>query len=440
MKERIEKLPTIGYKGTRDFYPEDMRLRNYIFSVMKRVAESYGYEEYDAPMIESLDLYRAKTGEEIVGKQLYNFIDKGGREVAIRPEMTPSLARMVAARARELPRPIRWFSIPNLWRYEQPGRGRLREHWQFNVDIFGIDGFEAELEILKLATDILFAFGADKSMFSCKISHRKILDGFFTIGLGLDPSKGQEVSKILDKKNKITREEYIQEVRKSIPNDPDAVSKIDKFLNSTIETIGSIPGIPEDAYLELKQLMSNLEKLGLDGVVEFDSSIVRGFDYYTGFVYEIFDTSPENKRSLYGGGRYDNLTGLFSNESISGTGFGLGDVTFKNFLEVHNLIPKLGREDVLCIPLLNESLLGDVFRIASDIRSQGIRCETFLNPGQKLGKQISLAEKKGFKYILIVGEDELSKGIFSLKNLQDRTQIDIPKDELLIQLKKEITT
>ncbi|MCC5814533.1 MAG: histidine--tRNA ligase [Leptospira sp.] len=415
-----------------------MRIRQFMFSVMRGVVESYGYEEYDGPMLESLDLYRAKTGEEIVGKQLYNFVDKGGREVAMRPEMTPTLARMVASRQRELPRPIRWFSFPNLWRYEQPGLGRLREHWQLNVDIFGVDGYEAEVEILKLASDILFAFGADKTMFRIRISHRKILDGFFENSLKLDPSKAQEVSKILDKKNKISREEYIKEVEKTIPGDPTALGKIDEFLSCSINSISDIDGIPMEIIEETRNLLSQLEKLGLKELIEFDPSIVRGFDYYTGFVYEIFDVSPQNKRSLYGGGRYDNLTGLFSNESISGTGFGMGDVTLKNFLEAHNLLPNLGRENVVCIPLLDERYLSEVFQVADLIRKNGIACEVFLNSKQKLGKQITTAEKKGMKYILLMGDDEIQKGIYSFKNLEERTQVDIPKQELISSIQKEL--
>jgi histidyl-tRNA synthetase len=438
LKEKFEKLTTAGYKGTRDFYPEDMRIRRYMFDVMRSVVESYGYEEYDGPMVESLDLYRAKTGEEIVGKQIYDFIDKGGREVAIRPEMTPTLARMVAGRIRELPRPIRWFSFPNLWRYEQPGHGRLREHWQLNVDIFGVDGFQAEIEIFKLACDILFAFGADKSMFNVKVSHRKILDGFFA-GMNLDPAKAQEVSKILDKKNKITREEYLNEIQKTIPDLKDADKLIDDFLSADLDTLSQIPGIPAELISELKSFFQQIDEIGLGGLIQLDTSVIRGFDYYTGYIFEIFDTSPKNKRSLYGGGRYDNLIGLFTNEVVSGTGFGLGDVTLQNFLLTHNLLPKLGREDIICLPLLGDDLVADVFKIADELRKAGIKTETFLNPGQKLGKQISLAEKKGFNRLLIYGNDEKEKGILSFKNLSARTQLEIPRSELISTILKELS-
>ncbi|MCZ8238465.1 MAG: histidine--tRNA ligase [Leptospiraceae bacterium] len=436
MKEKKEQLTTAGYKGTRDFYPDQMRIRNYMFNVMRSVVESYGYEEYDGPMIESLDLYRAKTGDEIVGKQIYDFIDKGGREVAIRPEMTPTLARMVAGKLRELPRPIRWFSFPNLWRYEQPGHGRLREHWQLNVDIFGVDSNSAELEILKLACDILTAFGANKSMFQVKISHRKILDGFFQ-GMNLDPSKAQEVSKILDKKNKITHDEYLAEIKKTIPNLPDADKSIDAFLNSSLVTLEQIPGISSELIDEIKGFFAKIDKIGLGDIVQFDPSIIRGFDYYTGYIFEIYDSSPKNKRSLYGGGRYDNLIGLFTNDAVSGTGFGLGDVTLQNFLETHDLLPSLGREDIICIPILSEEITAEIFLMADEIRKSGLKCEMFLNPDQKFGKQISLAEKKGFKHILICGPDELTKGIISLKNLELRTQIEIPRSELVIRLLQE---
>ncbi|GBF51541.1 histidyl-tRNA synthetase [Leptospira ryugenii] len=419
MKEK--KLTTENYKGTRDFFPEDMRIRNYLFSIMKQVVRSYGYEEYDGPMLESLDLYRAKTGEEIVGKQIYDFVDKGGREVAIRPEMTPTVARMVASRLRELPRPIRWFSIPNLWRYEQPGHGRLREHWQLNVDIFGVNHHAAELEIFSLACDILFAFGAPRNSFRLKVSHRSLLDEFFQNGLKLKPEQAHDVSKILDKKSKITQDEYVSMVQKVVPNNNDAVTLIDQFLNSNIANLKEIPGISEDSYQKIQSLFSDLESLGLRDIIDFDPSVVRGFDYYTGFIFEIFDTSPKNKRSLYGGGRYDNLIGLFSHEELSGTGFGLGDVTLLNFLQTHNLVPNLSNENTVFIPLLDETFFLSCQTIAKEFRKHGIPVDQAL-VSQKMGKQLSYAEKKGYRWILLLGEDEIAKNLVTLKDMQERSQ------------------
>lgn len=435
MKEK--KLTTENYKGTRDFYPEDMRLRNYLFSVMKEVVSSYGYEEYDGPLIESLDLYRAKTGEEIVGKQIYNFIDKGDREVAIRPEMTPTVARMVAKRLRELPRPIRWYSIPNLWRYEQPGHGRLREHWQLNVDLFGVDNNRAELEILTLACDILFAFGASRESFKVQISHRALLDEFLLDGLGVSPSQAHEVSKILDKKNKISLEEYRSLVSNVIPNDPTAIPKIDQFLNATVADLSLISGIQESTANLIQRLFQDLAILGLSDIVKFDPSVVRGFDYYTGFIFEIFDTNPENKRSLYGGGRYDNLIGLFSNEELSGIGFGLGDVTLQNFLKTHNLIPNFASDQTVFIPLLNESMYLENSKIAQEIRQKKIAVDLSLSP-QKLAKQLSYAEKKGYRFLLLRGEEERAKGLVTLKDMKNRTQTTIALSDAKDVVLKEI--
>jgi len=437
LKEK--KLTTENYKGTRDFFPEDMKVRNYLFSVMKQVVRSYGYEEYDGPMIESLDLYRAKTGEEIVGKQIYDFVDKGGREVAIRPEMTPTVARMVASRLRELPRPIRWFSIPNLWRYEQPGHGRLREHWQLNVDLFGINHHFAELEILSLACDILFAFGAPRDSFRVKVSHRALLDQFFGAGLKLRPDQSHEVSKILDKKNKITKEEYASLVLKTIPENPNAIEQINLFLSADIHGLSKIPGINSDTIALIADLFKELENVGLSDMVDFDPSVVRGFDYYTGFIFEIFDTSPANKRSLYGGGRYDNLIGLFSNDELSGTGFGLGDVTLLHFLQTHNLLPILSNENIVYIPLLDQAnfLLGQ--RMATDLRKMGVAVDLSLAE-QKMGKQLSYAEKKGYRWIILQGEEELQKNLITLKDMQNRTQEQLTFDYAKVKILKEINS
>ena len=438
MSKSEKKISTENYKGTRDFYPEDMRFRAWMFGVMRHTVKLYGYEEYDAPLLESYDLYKAKTGEEIVGRQLYDFIDKGERHVAIRPEMTPSLARMVAAKNRDLPKPIRWYSIPNLWRYEAPGHGRLREHWQLNVDIFGINSFQAEVEIIKLACDILFAFRAPKGSFKVKISHRKILSSFLKNALGLSGESDQAIAKILDKKNKITKAEFETQVKGYLPEPDKQLDLIYKYLNSSIQNISEVGGIETDVITDINRLFDTLGKLGLADYIEFDPSIIRGFDYYTGFIFEIFDTNPENKRSLYGGGRYDNLIGLFSNEELSGIGFGLGDVTLQNFLKSHNLIPDLKRHATIFIPLMDDSLAVDVMLLSDQLRQGQIACEIMLEGKQKFGKQLALAEKKGYRYVLILGSDELQKGIVNLKDLISGEQKTISLQSLVQDLKNEL--
>jgi histidyl-tRNA synthetase len=425
----ILKLSTANYKGTRDFYPEDMEIRNYLFETMKKVSRSFGYDEYDGPMIEFLELYKAKTGEEIVGKQIYNFVDKGGREVAIRPEMTPTLARMVAAKSRDLPRPIRWFSIPNLWRYEQPGHGRLREHWQLNVDLFGEDSYLAELEVIELACGILTALGAKPQDFKIKISHRKILNYFFEKKLQINELISHDLSKILDKKDKISRSEYEELLSKTDSKLIDSIKIIDEFLSLNDLEILKLDYIPEDIKSEIKLLFQGLKDLGLGESVELDTSIVRGFDYYTGFIFEIFDTNPDNKRSLFGGGRYDNLISIFNNEKLSGTGFGLGDVTLLNFIKSHNLLPEFKRKNSVYLTVVEDSPRREILNIAKRLRDLGIHCETSLTPS-KLGKQISNAEKKKYNYILILGSTEFEKGFIVLKDLINRTQIEIPLNEL----------
>ncbi len=438
MSKSEKKISTENYKGTRDFYPEDMRFRAWMFGVMRHTVKLYGYEEYYASLLESYDLYKAKTGEEIVGRQLYDFIDKGERHVAIRPEMTPSLARMVAAKNRDLPKPIRWYSIPNLWRYEAPGHGRLREHWQLNVDIFGINSFQAEVEIIKLACDILFAFRAPKGSFKVKISHRKILSSFLKNALGLSGESDQAIAKILDKKNKITKAEFETQVKGYLPEPDKQLDLIYKYLNSSIQNISEVGGIETEVITDINRLFDTLGKLGLADYIEFDPSIIRGFDYYTGFIFEIFDTNPENKRSLYGGGRYDNLIGLFSNEELSGIGFGLGDVTLQNFLNSHNLIPDLKRHATIFIPLMDDSLAVDVMLLSDQLRQGQIACEIMLEGKQKFGKQLALAEKKGYRYVLILGSDELQKGIVNLKDLISGEQKTISLQSLVQDLKNEL--
>ncbi len=303
------KLETEPYKGVRDFYPEDMAVQNYIFDTWKKVAKEFGYVEYSASLLEPAELYRSKTSSEIVNDQTFSFTDRGGREVVLRPEMTPTLARMVAGRRRSLKFPLRWFSIPNVFRYEKPQRGRKREHWQLNCDVMGIAGVEAEVEIITLAHSIMKSFGAKDEDFVIKINDRKKLEEVL-IANGAKNEDIPSIFRLLDKKDKIPKEEYDAELRKF--------------------------GVNPD--MEIKDVVSldEYKNKGINNIV-FDPSIVRGFDYYTGMVFEVFDTSPENNRSLFGGGRYDNLLELFGVDPVPTVGFGMGDVTMRDFLETHGL-------------------------------------------------------------------------------------------------------
>jgi len=304
-EEKAPKVDTQNYKGVRDFYPEDMAVQNYIFSVWRTAAEESNYVEYSASILEYADLYRSKGSDEIVNEQMYVFKDKGDREVALRPEMTPSLARMVAAKRKGLKLPLRWFSIPNVFRYERPQRGRKREHWQLNCDLLGIAGVEAEVEIISLAHKIMKKFGAKDTDFVIKINDRKALEEKFN---------SKELIRLLDRKDKMDEKEFAEEWQKNGGNANDWNVEPSRKVIEAIET---------------------LKKQGIN--VEFSPTLTRGFDYYTGIVFEVFDTDPENRRSLFGGGRYDNLLEMFGVEPIPTVGFGMGDVTIRDFLETHKL-------------------------------------------------------------------------------------------------------
>ncbi|HEY9584096.1 MAG TPA: ATP phosphoribosyltransferase regulatory subunit [Candidatus Paceibacterota bacterium] len=307
-------LSTEPYKGVRDFYPEDMAVQNYIFSVWREVAEKSGYAEYSASILEPAELYRSKGSDEIVNDQMYVFKDKGDREVALRPEMTPSLARMIAAKRKGLKFPLRWYSIPNVFRYERPQRGRKREHWQLNCDLMGIAGIEAEVEIIKLTYDIMKAFGAKEEHFEIRINSRKLLQEAY-VPILKDPTKPEMLFRLMDKKEKMEKDDFESEWQKIFTGPFKEIKAIDNP--------------------RLTEIIQKLDKQGIK--LKFDSSITRGFDYYTDMVFEVFDTNPENKRSLFGGGRYDNLLEMFGVEPVPTVGFGMGDVTIRDFLETHNL-------------------------------------------------------------------------------------------------------
>ena len=308
------KIGTESYKGVRDFYPEDMAVQNYIFSVWRKVAEQFKYQEYSASILEYANLYRSKGSDEIVNEQMYLFKDKGDREVALRPEMTPTLARMIAAKRKSLKFPLRWYSIPNVFRYERPQRGRRREHWQLNCDLMGIAGIEAEVEIISIAHAIMKEFGAKDEDFEIRINSRKLLQEAYAPILK-DPSKPEMLFRLMDKKEKMEKGEFESEWEKIFTGPFKEAKQIDSP--------------------KLGEIMQTLEKQGIK--TKFDISITRGFDYYTDVVFEVFDTNPENRRSLFGGGRYDNLLEMFGVEPVPTVGFGMGDVTIRDFLTTHNL-------------------------------------------------------------------------------------------------------
>lgn len=410
-------LSTQPYKGARDFYPEDKRVQKYMFDVMRSAVEKFGYEEYDAPILESLELYKAKTGAEIVNEQTYTFTDRGGREVVIRPEMTPTVSRMVAARRQELPYPLRWYSIPNLWRYERPQRGRLREHWQLNVDIFGLTGLEAEHEVILTANAIMKSFKATKDMYTIRLNSRKLMDYLLADFLGLDSVQVQTIAKLIDRMHKMSHAEFVADID-ALLTPTERENGVSEKLLSILKT-GSLDELPDKvqehaSVVELKKLLELLENSGITNAL-FDITIMRGFDYYTDIVFEMNDTDPENNRAMFGGGRYDGLVGLFGVEPIPTVGFGWGDVTLANFLESHKLMPRLKpTTEVYAI------LVGDVYikaqKVLATLRNEGVTVA--MDPtNRKLDKQIKMANKQSIPYVLFIGETELEEERYNLKNL-----------------------
>jgi histidyl-tRNA synthetase len=412
-------LSTDAYKGVRDFYPEDMAIQRYIFHTWANTAESFGFERYDASILEPSDLYKAKgaENEEMVNEQTYTFTDRGDREVTLRPEMTPTVARMVAGRARALSFPLRWYSIPNLFRYERMQRGRLREHWQLNCDIFGTTDYTADVEIIALAYQTLIDFGAKPEMFEIQVNDRALMTRLYQ-ALGVQDSMIPAITRLNDRRDKIEPQTYRTEL-KAIVGDGLMVEEIIMMLDNSDEQTDIVIGLAE---------------LGITNVV-FNKSLARGFDYYTGTIFEFKDTSGEHNRSLLGGGRYDNLTSLFGGEPISGIGFGMGDVTMRDFLETHKLLPANLQNTataVVVIPTEAEYNLA-AQKVAKDIRDAGVAVTTDIGT-KKLGKKISDAADKGAQYIIVIGADEVSSGNFTLKNLSTGEETSGPLHKIIESL------
>lgn len=426
-------LPTQPYKGTRDFYPDDMRLRNWFFGKIRQALELASYEEYNGPMLESLEIYIAKSGEEIANEQTYNFTDRGGRRLAIRPEMTPSVARIVAAKMGELNYPLKWFSIPNMYRYERPQRGRLREFWQLNVDVFGCDTYEADLDVIESAIAVLRSFGADETMFKVHINNRRFFNDVIAAICKTDADGAKKVSKIVDKKNKIPREAYVKELNELGIAD-EQIDLIDSLYTMSVKEATAL--CPESVGTqELLSLFDMLEKTGLDKYCVFDFGIIRGLDYYTGTVFEVFDEAPENNRAMFGGGRYDNLVGMFAkNAKISGVGYGMGDVTLENFLFTHNLVPDIYKTGVkVLITRFDDVPYEKYLTIADTLRQNGITASVYVG-SKKFGKQIDYAVKGHYSHVLIMGSSEAETDTVKIKNLETREEAAMSVSDLISAL------
>jgi histidyl-tRNA synthetase len=397
-----------SYKGTRDFYPEDLARRNYIFETWRKVLKQYGFVEYETSLLENAELYIAKSGQELGGKQLYNFTDKGDRFVALRPEQTPSLARIVANKFGELKFPLRWFSIPNCFRYEQPQKGRFREHWQLNVDIIGQEAGAVELEILNLLGELFKSFGATQNHFKIMYNHRSVLEMWIDKN-GLNPNKPLVYS-VLDDWFKKSLEKNIEELKNPVDESKVGISDetlIQKIVDLTQKIGQSWADYIEIAstFPELNLILGKIEQIQPELEYELNPCIIRGIAYYTGLVFEAFDKNPQNPRALFGGGRYDNLMELFGKTSPA-IGFGWGDATMHEFLTNWDLYPdfQAGLQKVGIMPFAETDLEKIYLEIIPALRAEGKSFEIDYDYTRNQEKRWISLKKRGCSEVIKLGQ------------------------------------
>ncbi|MCS5531531.1 MAG: histidine--tRNA ligase [Candidatus Poseidoniales archaeon] len=417
---------TQGVRGTRDFYPEDMRLRNWLFERFHAAARSHGFEEYDAPVLESEELYTRKAGEDIVG-QLYNFEDKGGRKVALRPEMTPSLARMVMTRAGALALPIKWYSIPQCWRYERTQRGRGREHYQWNVDIWGMEGVEADAELLSVLVHFFNSVGLGSDDLVIRISSRKVLEEVLG-SLGIEGETFAQTCVTVDKMNKLPAH-VIEAQLGDLGLSSDAISTIRSVLAITdLASLESALASNSEAVVELQSLFALCDSYGISDWVSFDASVVRGLAYYTGPVFEAHDRAGI-LRAICGGGRYDKLIGSLGGKDLPATGFGFGDMVIMELLADKGLIPELSSGVGDVVFGMGAELRGAAMQVADKLRAGGRSTDLVLED-KRIKWVFKHAERSGAARLVMVMPEEWSKGNVKVKDLATGEETEISFDSL----------
>jgi len=425
--------------GFRDFYPADFAFRAHLFNTWRAVAARYGFEEWDGPPLEPLELYTAKSGAEIVG-QLYNFVDKGEREVALRPEMTPTLARVVAARANGLRKPIRWYSIPQLFRYERQQRGRLREHFQLNCDLIGEPGPLGDAEIIALAIDIMRAFGLGPQDVRVRLSDRRVLNALLQ-DLKVPAAQLPMAYQALDK---LGRRDYADLRRQVIADGMDAgvLDQLESLKNvRTWEQFQQAKGSHAGAIAagnQLGQTITALHSMGLEEFLDFDLTIVRGIAYYTGTVFELFDAKRE-LRAICGGGRYDNLLSSLGGVDLPAVGFGMGDVVLGELLKDRGLAPPLPAPIDVLVAGITEQDLPHVLQVTHELRDGGIRVEYALSL-QPVGKQLKLADAREARFAVLIGPDDRAKEEVVIKDLRTKEQTSLPASSVAEELKRRLNT
>ena len=420
MSSRIQAV-----KGTREFYPEEMALRNFIYDKVRAASQSFGYQEWDGPFIEPIDLYAAKSGEELVKKQSFTFEDRGGDLVTLRPELTPTLARMIAAKQNELTYPVRWWSFGPFWRYEQPQKGRTREFFQWNIDMLGAYSPEADAELIAVAATFLRSVGLDPQRASIFVNNRLLMVSQFD-ALGIPPEKRMDVSNLVDRRSKMDAAKWNSYALE--------VGLTQKQLDGLKTLLGDFELWKKSE--ELVRLFAALEALGVKDYVKFDPNIVRGLLYYTGTVFEAFETSGSLKRAILGGGRYDNLLSDVGGNSLPATGFAMGDVVIGIILQENGLLPEFTPSPApVLVTVFDESMLLKSYEISAQLRNAGLK--TMIYPGPaKLQKQFKFADKMKVRVAVTVGPDEAARGQVAVKNLLSGEQIIVAQNETVDVIRK----
>jgi len=416
-----------------------MAARKKVFSSIKKTVEEFGFFETDTPAIELFELYSIKSGEEII-EELYAFEDKGGRMISLRPELTPSVVRVLVSRAKELSFPVKWYSIPRLWRYERPQSGRLREFYQLNIDIFGSEDSRADTEVISCAIKLLCDLGFDESDIEVRISDRRILQEFLS-NLGI--KNYQDVLKVIDKREKISEKEF-KEMLIEISLNSSQIEKVENFLNLKGNFLKSIENISNEYKEEgLSKILESLRKIaqdlndrGYDKFVTFDPSIVRGLDYYTSMVFEVHDRKREF-RALFGGGRYDNLAELFGGEHIPAIGFGMGDAVLELMMKRKGIWPEEKVELDIFIATIGQ-IENEVSKLLTSLRNSGFKVD-FDVMGRNLSNQIKFANKLGAKSLLIIGERDLKEGSITLRDLKSGDEVKISFNDFVSSPSKYLT-
>jgi len=428
-------MQTKALPGFREFYPAELALRTHIFRTWRTVATRYGFEEYDGPPLEPLELYTAKSGDEIVG-QLYAFTDKGGREVALRPEMTPTLARMVAARANGLKKPIRWFAIPQVFRYERQQRGRLREHFQLNCDLIGEPGPLGDAELIALAIDVMRAFGLGPADVRLRLSDRRVLRALL-LGAGVTEPQLGAAYQAVDKIDRLDRPALAAQLGATGVGEDVAARLFEvaglRGLPAVEAALARVPGGPA-AGAPLRRVVDALGAMGLGGFVDVDLTIVRGLAYYTGTVFELFDAG-RSLRAICGGGRFDGLLEALGGVDLPALGFGMGDVVLAELLRDRGLVPAdVSSIDVFLAGITEEDL-PHVLALAHELRDAGLRVEYGLG-AQAVGKQLKLADARNTRLAVLIGPDDRARGEVMVKDLRAKSQEAVPRDRVVERLSR----